>query len=69
MFGPDVLSMDPPIESRPLVSARPRNACTPLTNAGQMKDGAIALVERGGCNFTTKVRQAGLLPGVGMYLS
>lgn len=48
-----MLNVEPPVESRPLVKARPRDGCTPLQNS--MDDGAIALVERGTCNFTQKV--------------
>ncbi|CAM9783206.1 unnamed protein product, partial [Ectocarpus fasciculatus] len=55
-FGPDVLSAEPPVESRPLVRAKPRDGCVPLQNA--MDEGAIALVERGTCNFTQKVLHA-----------
>ncbi|CAM9125378.1 unnamed protein product [Ectocarpus sp. 13 AM-2016] len=57
-FGPDVLSAEPPVESRPLVRAKPRDGCVPLHNA--MDEGAIALVERGTCNFTQKVLHAQL---------
>ncbi|CAM9504662.1 unnamed protein product [Scytosiphon promiscuus] len=55
-FGPDLLNMEPPMESRSLIRARPRDGCTPLLNA--MDEGAIALVERGTCNFTQKVLHA-----------
>eukprot|EP00752_Nemacystus_decipiens_P014147 g12580.t1 len=55
-FGPDLLNIEPPVESRPLVKARPRDGCTPLQTL--MDDGAIALVERGTCNFTQKVLHA-----------
>ncbi|CAM9386469.1 unnamed protein product [Hapterophycus canaliculatus] len=46
--------MEPPVESRSLIKARPRDGCAPLLNA--MEEGAIALVERGTCNFTQKVK-------------
>lgn len=52
-FGPDPLEVEPPIESFPLVEAQPRHACTPIQSSF---NGAIALVERGTCDFTTKVR-------------
>lgn len=52
-FGPNVLSVEPPVESRPLVKARPRDGCSPLLTS--MDNRAIALVERGSCNFTQKV--------------
>jgi PA domain-containing protein/flagellar hook capping protein FlgD len=35
----------------------PNNACEPLTNAGAMA-GKIALLDRGGCTFTVKVKNA-----------
>lgn len=34
-----------------------RDACEPLTNAGVL-DGAIALIERGGCTFEIKIQRA-----------
>lgn len=57
--------MDPPIESRLLVEAQPRQACVPLTNT--MKDGAIALVQRGACNFTQKVTTAAAVRGFAFF--
>ncbi|CAN0003805.1 unnamed protein product [Discosporangium mesarthrocarpum] len=54
-FGPDVQDVVPPLLSRRLSKAFPCDACTPLTNSRDMEGGAIALVERGGCNFTQKV--------------
>lgn len=52
-FGPDALQVNPPLEHRPLIKARPRDACMPLFST--IEKGAIALVERGTCNFTQKV--------------
>lgn len=57
-FGPDVLKMDPLIESRLMVKARPRDACDPF-HKNYFENGAIALVERGTCNFTEKVTLRG----------
>ena len=61
-FGPDALFWEPPLESRPLIKARPRDGCTPFL--GVIEDGGIALVKRGSCNFTQKVT----LERVGSFL-
>lgn len=50
-FGPDIGSV--PVTAV-LVEARPRDACGPLRNGLDVR-GKIALVVRGGCNFTAKV--------------
>lgn len=60
MFGPNKLAKE--INSR-AVKANPINGCAPLINANDVK-GNIAVVMRGTCEFTVKVRhtqQAGAL--------
>lgn len=50
-FGPGIGSL--PVTAV-LIEARPRDACGPLRNGLDVR-GKIALVVRGGCNFTAKV--------------
>ncbi|CAM9707991.1 unnamed protein product, partial [Choristocarpus tenellus] len=58
-FGPDVAEVTPPLVSRPLIGTVPRDACVLPSNRRDIGvKGAIALVERGGCNFTQKVQNA-----------
>ncbi|KAG5185004.1 hypothetical protein JKP88DRAFT_348409 [Tribonema minus] len=51
-FGSDVR-----VDKERLILASPADACTPLSNAHKLA-GNVALVTRGGCNFTEKVLQA-----------
>ena len=56
-----------PAVMAPLVIAAPDNGCTALTNASAVS-GSLALVDRGTCSFSTKIRNAQAAGAVGVVV-
>jgi uncharacterized repeat protein (TIGR01451 family) len=65
-FGPDLATTGPLTDT--LTYAVPANGCTALTN-GAAITGTIALIDRGGCTFKLKVRNAQLAGAVGVLIA
>lgn len=64
-FGPGVSRAG---ISTGVVASSPANGCQPLSNSSQMA-GKIALIDRGTCSFTTKVRNAMSAGAVGAIIT
>jgi hypothetical protein len=71
-YGVGTAEFGPPVTSggttANVASAAPSDACSALTN-GSAVSGRLALVDRGGCNFTVKVKNAQNAGAVGVIVA